>query len=154
MSAYLLDTDVISMLAPARATVSAKVLDWLERMDAESRLFLAAVTIHEIEKGIALLEYKRAKEKAARLQVWLTDLIATYGDKIIAFDAAAATFAGRLEAKAIAAGHNPGMADAAIAGIAQAHDLIVLTGNTRHFLPFGIPAWSPDAAVAAAMPAI
>lgn len=146
MRGYLLDTDVISMLAPSRKEVSVKVLNWLERMDQEGRLFLTVVTIHEIEKGIALLEHKRAKAKAARLKVWLEGLIATYGDKIVALDTPAATLAGRLEAKAIAGGHNPGMADATIAGIAQANELTILTGNSRHFLPFGIAVLSPDEA--------
>ncbi len=67
MSGFLLDTDVISMLSPARAEASARFLDWLERMDGEGRLFLTAVTIQEIEKGIALLEHKGAAANAAGL---------------------------------------------------------------------------------------
>jgi uncharacterized small protein (DUF1192 family) len=86
VSGYLLDTNVISMLSPARPEASAAFLDWLERMDAGGRLFLSVVTIHEIEKGIALLEHKGARAKAARLKVWLAGLVATYDDKIIAVD--------------------------------------------------------------------
>ncbi len=36
------------------------------------------------------------------------------------------------------------MADAVIAGIAAAHDLIVITRNGKHFRPFGIRVASPD----------
>ncbi len=160
MSGFLLDTNVISMLSPSRAEASARFLEWLERMDGEGRLFLTAVTIQEIEKGIALLEHsfsdalphgallerEGAAAKAAALRVWLRGLIATYGDKILGLDASAATFAGQLEARAIASGHNPGMADAMIAGIAKAHDLVIVTCNAKHFLPFGIGAQSPDEA--------
>ena len=144
MSGYLLDTNVISMLSPSRAEASAGFLDWLERMDAGGRLFLSVVTIHEIEKGIALLEHKGATGKAANLKLWLAGLVATYDDKIIAVDTVAAALAGQLEAKAIAAGHDPGMADATIAGIAKAHDVIIVTRNTKHFQVFGVGVVSPD----------
>jgi predicted nucleic acid-binding protein len=40
------------------------------------------------------------------------------------------------------------MADAVIAGIAAAHELIVVTCNTKHFLPFGVAVLSPDEAAA------
>lgn len=146
MSGYLLDTNVISMLSPARAEASATFLDWLERMDAGGRLFLSVVTIHEIEKGIALLEHKGARAKAASLKVWLAGLVATYDDKIIAVDTMAAVLAGRLEAKAVAAGHDPGMADATIAGIAKAHEVTIVTRNSKHFQVFGVDVVSPDEA--------
>ncbi len=107
---------------------------------------LSAVTIQEIEKGIALLEHKGVPAKAAGLRVWLSGLIAAYDDKILGLDASAAAFAGQLEAKAISSGHNPEMADAIIAGIAKAHDLVVVTRNTKHFLPFGVGVASPDGA--------
>lgn len=144
MKGYLLDTNVVSMLSPVRAEVSAAFLGWLERMDGEGRIFLSVVTIHEIEKGIALLEHKGARAKAAGLKAWLAGLASTYDDKIIGLDFAAAACAGQLEAKAIAAGHAPGMADAIIAGIATVHDLVIVTRNTKHFLPFGSAVSSPD----------
>ncbi len=146
MSGFLLDTNVISMLAPARAAASARFLEWLERVDSEGRVFLSVVTIHEIEKGIALLEHKGAAAKAAGLKVWLAGLVSTYDDKIIPIDVAAAALAGRSEAKAIAAGHDPGMADATIAGIAKVLDLVIVTHNTKHFAPFGIAVATPDEA--------
>jgi len=38
------------------------------------------------------------------------------------------------------------MADTLIAGIAKAHDLVIVTCNTKHFSPFGIGVPSPDEA--------
>ena len=121
----------------------------MEAMDAEERLFLSVVTIHEIEKGIALLEHKGAVAKAAGLKVWLSGLVNTYDDKILSLDATAAAISGQLEAKAVAAGHTPGMADAAIAGIAKAHDLTIVTRNLKHFVPFGVSVVVPDDLAAA-----
>ncbi len=140
----MLDTNVISMLEPSRGEASPALLGWLERMDAAGSLFLSVVTVHEIEKGIALLEHKGAATKAANLRVWLAGLVAGYDDKIIPVDAGAAALAGQLEAKAQCAGHDPAMADATIAGIATAHDLVVVTRNTKHFRVFGGEVVSPD----------
>ena len=89
-----------------------------------------------------------ATAKAASLKAWLSGLVSTYDDKIIGLDAQAAAIGGRLEAKALAAGHDPGMADAVIAGTAAAHELVIVTRNTKHFLPFGIAVLSPDEAAA------
>lgn len=117
-------------------------------MDHDGKLFLSVVTIHEIEKGIALLEHKGATAKAAALKLWLAGLVATYDDKIIGVDAHVAAVAGRLEAEAGSKGYDPGMADAIIAGVAAANALHIVTRNTRHFLPFGVPTWSPEEAAA------
>ncbi|MDT7933735.1 MAG: type II toxin-antitoxin system VapC family toxin [Sphingomonadaceae bacterium] len=153
MSGFLLDTNVVSVLAPFKAEASADFLAWLDRMDADGRLFLSIVSIHEIEKGIALLDHKGATAKAGSLKAWLSGLVSTYDDKIIGFDAQAAAIGGRLEAKALAAGHDPGMADAVIAGIAAVYELIVVTRHTKHFLPFGVAVLSPDEAAAQESPA-
>jgi toxin FitB len=144
LSGFLIDTNVVSLVAPARSAASPEFLAWLERVDADGLLFLSVVTIHEIEKGIALLEHKGARAKAAELKVWLSGLIGSYGDKIIAVDTPTAALAGQLEAKAIAAGHAPGMADATIAAIAKVHELTIVTVNTKHFRPFGVPALTPQ----------
>ena len=132
------------MLAPSRGEASPAFLAWLERVDADGSLFLSVVTIHEIEKGIALLEHKGATAKAANLRSWLAGLVATYDDKIIPVDTVAAAIAGQLEAKAMSAGHDPGMADATIAGCAKAHDFVIVTRNKRHFQAFGVAVESPD----------
>jgi len=42
------------------------------------------------------------------------------------------------------------MARAVIAGIAAAHELTIVTRNTKHFPPFGIAVLSPDEAAGAA----
>ena len=144
MKNFLLDTDVLSLLAPSRAGLSKRFTDWLEQTDAEGRIYLSAVTVYEIEKGIALLEHAKATAKSANLRLWLAGLVATYQDKIIPIDAEVAAIAGQLDARAISAGQHPDMADAIIAGIAKVHDAIVVTRNTKHFLPFGIEFVTPD----------
>lgn len=144
MSGFLLDTNAVSMLSPATIGSAGAFVAWLDRIDRAGALWLPVVTIHEIEKGIALLRHKGATAKAAVLDAWLNGLVAAYNDRILQVDAEVAAMAGRLEAKAISAGYNPGMADATVAGIAMRHKLVVVTRNIRHFLPLGVQALAPD----------
>ncbi len=118
----MLNTNVVRC-SRLRRPVLGGVLEWLERMDGEGRI-LSVVAIHEIEKGIALLEYKGATAKAAGLNL-ARRARSAYDDKIIASTSPLA-LAGQLEAKTISAGHSPGMADAIIAGIQTR------TVNDRH----------------------
>jgi predicted nucleic acid-binding protein len=147
LNGYLLDTNIISMLSPSRQHATPEFLAWLDQMDASGKLFLSVVTIHEIEKGIALLELKGAEAKAAELRRWLMGLVAIYEDRILPIDTAAAACGGKLEAKAAASGHQPRIADAAIAGIAKMHDLTIITQNLKHFAPFGIEVRDPNDAL-------
>ena len=143
MSGFLLDTNVISMLSPSRADASKTLIDWAEDQDSQDQLYLSAVTIHEIEKGIASLESKGASAKAAAIRLWLAGLTTAYDDRILPITTAVAALSGQLEARAIASGHSPGMSDALIAGCAKSHDLTIVTHNLRHFQPFEVAAISP-----------
>lgn len=142
MTAYLLDTNVVSLLSPSRIQTATGLIAWLNEIEEIAEFFLSVVTVHEIERGILLLERKGATAKASSLRRWMDGLYATYEDRILPIDAAVSVLSGRLEAEAIAAGHNPGMADALIAGTAKTHDLTVVTQNLRHFEPFSINAIS------------
>lgn len=143
MTGYLLDTNVISMFSPSKATATPEFADWLEGQEQLSAVYLSAVTVHELEKGVRLLEAKGAKAKAAGIELFLQGLIAGYGDRILPVDADVAREGGKLEAKAITAGHNPGASDAMIAGTASVHRLTVITANLKHFHAFGIKVKSP-----------
>ncbi|OOG63116.1 VapC toxin family PIN domain ribonuclease [Sinorhizobium sp. A49] len=138
MTAYLLDTNVVSLLSPSRTETATGLIAWLDKAEDTTEFFLSVVTVHEIERGIMLLERKGATAKANGLRRWMDGLFLTYEDRILSIDAAVSAMSGKLEAEAIASGHSPGMADALIAGTAKAHDLTVVTLNLRHFEPFGI----------------
>jgi toxin FitB len=142
VSGFLLDTNIISQVY--RVDVSADFMRWLDEQGAVDAVYLSAVTIHEMEKGIRLLEHKGATAKARNIRLWLRGLIAGYDSSVLAIDAETAWLSGELEAIAIAAGHAPGAADAMIAGTAKRHDLTVITENLKHFQAFGIPVFTPD----------
>jgi predicted nucleic acid-binding protein len=142
VSGFLLDTNIISLFY--RGNVSPALVRWFEYQEALSAIRLSAITVHEIEKGIRLLEHRGAATKAAGIRIWLAGLIAGYGASVLAIDAEIARASGELEAMAIAAGHAPGVADAMIAGTAKHYGLTVITNNLKHFRPFGIPVLTPE----------
>lgn len=144
MNGYLLDTNAISLFSPSKASPAPTFTRWIEEQERLDAIYLSAITVHEIEKGIRLLEYRGATARARTVEAWLSGLIAGYGEKILPVDHGVALASGRLEAAANAAGHNPGAADAMIAGTAQVHDLTIITQNLRHFEPFGVAAQSPQ----------
>jgi predicted nucleic acid-binding protein len=138
---YLLDTNVISSLAPTKMLVRHELVDWLTRHS--STLYLSVVTVAEIEDGIARARRADARLKAARLSEWLDAVIHLYSRRILGLDVAAARQLGRLADRARGLGQAPGFADLAIAAIAQVNGLTILTRNLRHFQPLGLAALDP-----------
>jgi predicted nucleic acid-binding protein len=130
---YLLDTNVISAVAPTKKERPIALVDWLDQ--ASDGLFLSVVTAAEIRDGVAKAAREGAVRKAANLSAWQDAVEHLYGDRILAFDLRAASIAGGMMDLARAAGGAPGFADVAIAATAQANGLTVLSGDIKHFKP-------------------
>ena len=128
---YLIDTNVISALAPARPERPSALIDWLDRRSDD--LFVSVVTAAEIRAGIAKAARQGATRKAQALASWWEAVEHLYGDRILPFDLRAAMIAGQLSDRAAANGRAPGFADVAIAAIAEANALVLLTRNLRDF---------------------
>src|ERR1700737_3253304 len=96
---YLVDTNVISAAAPTRPVPPALV-DWMDLHSAS--LFLSAVTVAEIEDGIAKSRREGATRKGADLTAWLETVLHLYGDRVLAFDAPTARIAGRMPVSGVA----------------------------------------------------
>lgn len=100
-------------------------------------LFLSAITIGEIESGIA--RQRKVQPGFARdLDDWLARVLSIYGKRILPVDAGTARRWGRLCAQI----GNDG-ADLMIAATAMEHGLIVVTRNARHFTPTGVEVLNP-----------
>jgi predicted nucleic acid-binding protein len=138
---YLLDTSVVSLLAPGREANDTPLSDWLPAH--HQTLFLPAITIAEIAQGIGKLRRAGGVERADRLDRWLDGLLASYSDRILPLDAQAARLAGQIAAAAIAQGCHPGFADVATAALAQNADLLLLTCNLKHFQSLGVACADP-----------
>ena len=139
---YLLDTSVVSALAPGReAFVPTPLGAWLQAHHKE--LFLPSIAIAEMAQGIGKLRRAGASQRADRLDRWLDGLLAAYADRILPLDARAARLAGQISDGAIAQGCHPGFAEVAIAALAQNAGLLLLTCNLKHFQPLGVACADP-----------
>ena len=141
---YLLDTNVIS--EPVSRDPNAAVVEWLAAR-ASASLHLSMLTIAEIDFGLARLPDAGRK---ARLAAWRGELIRSFGDRLLTVDEAVARLWGRGRARLAEQKKTVSPIDALIAATAEAHGLIVVTRNTRHFAPWGLPVldpWASDGAV-------
>lgn len=143
---YLLDTSVISILAPGREQhLPSGFAPWLQARS--SKLFIPSVAIAELTQGICKLRRAGGVARAERLANWLDGLVDGYGDHILPVDAAVARLAGGLSDAAMAAGKHPGFADVAIAATAQHAGLLLLSCNLKHFLALGVACCDPTTAL-------
>ena len=131
---YLLDTNVIS--AARRPDRAPQVAAWLHSKP-ESDLFLSAITIGEIARGITQQE-RRDPRFAADLGAWLDRTVQVFSDKILPFEAEDARIWGRLSQQIGHAG-----ADLMIAATALSRDAVVVTGNVDDFTATGVRIESP-----------
>lgn len=139
---YLVDTNIVSAAAPSKRAHDAALVTWMD--DHSPYLYLSAVSIAEIAAGIAGLRRRRATRRAGDLEAWLETLLHLYSDRVLPLDITVARIAGRLTDQARGMGHAPGFADVTIAATAEHHGLTILTRNTRHFAPLGVPFHDPS----------
>ena len=123
----LLDTNVLSELMKPAPELT--VVQWLDAQ-LDSQVFLPAITKAEIELGIALLPNGKRKDTFTRLAGALFD---EFRDRILPFDAGAASCYANLVATARKAGRTISVEDAQIAAITQANHLTLATRNTKDF---------------------
>lgn len=131
---FLLDTVVLSELR--RQQRNPGVVQWVAAQ-RPSDLFLSAVTIGEVERGITRQQSVNP-DFAAALAAWLDAVLTLYADRILGIDTATARRWGRLSAQL----GNDG-ADLLIAATALEHGLTVVTRNVRHFEPAGVAVLNP-----------
>jgi predicted nucleic acid-binding protein len=137
----ILDTNVLSALM--RTAPEPPVVTWLDRQPAES-VWMTSITLFEARLGLALLPQGRRRRalEAAFTRLMEDDL----ENRVLDFDAAAATAAASLAADRQKAGRPADMRDTQIAGIALARHATIATRNVRHFADFKVPVVDPWAA--------
>ena len=105
--------------------------------------YLSVITIAEVEDGIARCLRTGAHAKAKRLTGWLETVLHLYANRVLPIDVTTARRIGPLADQARGQGHDPGLADLAIAAAALTRGYVVLTRNLRHFAPLRVPAQDP-----------
>jgi len=128
---YLLDTNVVSELRKVRSgKADAGVAAWAASTPS-AEMFVSAITIHELEHGVLLLE-RSDPAQGAVLRAWLDRSVpAAFAERVLAVDEPVARRAAML--------HVPDPApfrDALIGGTALAHNMTVVTRDLRDFARF------------------
>jgi predicted nucleic acid-binding protein len=139
---FLLDTCVISELVKPRP--NKKVIAWISSCREQS-LFLSAITIGEIQKGILLLPNSNKKSnKKNELLFWLeSELIKRFERRILGIDVHVARKWGEIQAFSEQKGITMPVIDSLIAAIGLIHDMTVVTRNTEDMKSSGVRLFNP-----------
>ena len=131
---YLLDTNVVS--ETRRRQPEPNVMRWLEASGPDAH-FVSVLTLGEITKGI-VQRRRRDPKGADRLARWLSGLRELFTERVLAVGDVEATcwgdLAGRAELPVI---------DGLIAATALAHNLTLVTRNTKDFALTGARLLNP-----------
>ncbi|MFS2179215.1 MULTISPECIES: type II toxin-antitoxin system VapC family toxin [Rhizobium] len=130
---YLLDTNVLSELRKVGdGKADANVTKWVGAQDSND-LFISAITILEIERGILTIQ-RRDAAQGSRLRGWMDSRVRPeFAERVLPIDDAIATRCAHL--------HIPDRrneADALIAATALVHGLTVVTRNVQDFDDTGV----------------
>jgi predicted nucleic acid-binding protein len=135
---YLIDTNVISEARKQQRADAGVQAFWADTAINNTPLFLPALVIGELRRGVDLIRHRGDLQQAQHLERWLSEVLDLYGERVLALDADAAQLWGRLRVP------DPGHAlDKQIAALALLHDLTVVTRNTRDFAATGVRLLNP-----------
>jgi predicted nucleic acid-binding protein len=122
---FLLDTNVLSEMHNPKG--NPKVLAWIDAIPQED-LFISAITIGEIAKGIEKLPQGQKKNA---LSIWLNDQIpAAFKNRIVSLDFDCMLEWGKLRARAK---RTFPIIDSLIAAAALSRRMTLVTRNTQNF---------------------
>ena len=125
---YLLDTNIVS--APFRQTPPHGVVETLERRAHECAIPI--FVWHELRYGCDLLGPSRRKDALERYLGQV--VLPTY--RLLEYTRPAAEWHAAERARLARTGETPPLLDGLIAAVARAHDLILVTDNTKDFRTF------------------
>ncbi len=134
---YLLDTNVVS--ESERPTPNPSVITWLAARD-ESNVYLSALTIGEIRRGIEMLD---SGKKKTQLRNWVDSIRATFAGRILPITESTFAAWGTMFASFEKKGMKRPIFDSLLEATALEHDLILVTRNVRNFQQSSVTILNP-----------
>lgn len=132
---FLLGTNVLSEIRKG-ARCNTQVREWWSTTET-SEIYLSVIVVGEVYRGIDKL-MKTNPMLARKFQAWLRSMIREYSGRILVFDLEATEIWGRLTSK-----RTLPLADGLLAATALAHDLTLVTRNTRDIHDTGVRYLNP-----------
>ncbi|HTR93145.1 MAG TPA: type II toxin-antitoxin system VapC family toxin [Trebonia sp.] len=134
---YLLDTNVLS--ETRKRQPAAGLTEWIAATPPD-RMHVSALTLGEIEQGIAKVRSRGDQHQAAALERWLRDVQAGFEKRILPVTVPVAVAWGRQQqARPVP------VIDALIAATARVHGMTVVTRNVKDFELAGVQVLDPFA---------
>jgi predicted nucleic acid-binding protein len=133
----VLDTSVISELM--LESPSPRVKTCLKRYDA-AELHITSITLVELHYGLQVMPAGRCRENLTKRAALI---LSTFADRVLAFDAAAASHYVEIATKYRTLGHVVPIFDAQVAAIALSRQATVMTRNIRDFEISQVPVIHP-----------
>jgi toxin FitB len=137
---YLIDTNVISEIRKGNKAHAGVRQFFDSAIQENTPLYLSAITIGELRRGVELIVQRGDTAQAQLLDVRLTSILNQYHDRILNIDSDCALLWGKLRVP------DPHHAlDKLIAATALSYDLIVVTRNVEDFENTGVRLLNPFA---------
>lgn len=137
---YLVDTDVVSESRKRERANPGVTAFFVEAVKSGTPLYLSAVTIGELRRGVEIVRHRGDQAQAELLDRWLRSLQREHADNILAIDVEIAEVWGMLR---VPNPENP--LDKLIAATALSNGLTLVTRNVRHFANLGLSLLNPFA---------
>ena len=135
---YLLDTNVISELRKQNKANSGVQQFFQNAIEQDARLYISAITVGELRRGVELIRYRGDHLQAELLDTWLQTILDDYADHILDFTSIEAQVWGRLRVP-----HSQNALDKQLAATALICGLTLVTRNVSDFVETGAPLINP-----------
>ena len=133
---FLIDTNIISEVRKGQRC-NAGVASWYAET-SETNLFISALIIGEIRKGIEIARHRGDSQQADVLEFWLETVVGRFSSRILPVDASVSNAWGRLYAI-----RNVPVIDGLLAATAEIHNLTLVTRNISDVRGLGVNLLNP-----------